>query len=69
MTSAVYNLLFIPIQKLIKNIIRFGFCRCKNWCHKSELDARHQRYRVGPKMGPSAHCRVPLCKPTSDLDS
>ena len=45
------------------------FCRCEKWSHTSRLDPRHQRYRVGLKMGPSAHCRVPLRKLTSDLDS
>ena len=28
---------------------------------------RHQRYRVGPKMGPSAHCHIPMCKTVSVL--
>ena len=48
--------------------IRFGFlrfCRCKKWCHMLRLDQGHQRYRGGLKMGPSAHCRVLLRKPTS----
>ena len=27
-----------------------------------------ERYILGLKMGPSAHCRVLLCKPISDLD-
>ena len=35
----------------------------------SRLDPKHQRYRLGHKMGHSAHCRVPLRKPIPDLDS
>ena len=52
--------------------LRFGFlrfCRCKKWCHMPRLDHRHQRYKGGLKMGLSAHCRVLLCNPISDLDS
>ena len=30
----------------------------------SRLDPKHQRYRLGHKMGHSAHCRVLLCKPS-----
>ena len=36
---------------------------------KSDSSDLIYRYRVCLKMGPSAHCRVPLCKPISDLDS
>ena len=50
------------------NNLRFWFLRfwrCEKWSQTSRLDPRHQRYKVGPKMGPSAHCRVPLRKLTS----
>ena len=36
---------------------------------EARWDLRHQRYRLGLKMGLSAHCRVLLHKPISDLDS
>ena len=32
-------------------------------------DLRHQRYRLGLKMGPNVHCHILLCKPMPDLDS
>ena len=35
----------------------------------SRLDPKHQKYRLGHKMGHSAHCRILLCKSISDLDS
>ena len=36
---------------------------------EARWDLRHQRYRLGLKMGLSVHCRVLLHKPISDLDS
>ena len=36
---------------------------------EARWDLRHQRYRLGLKMGLSAHCRVLLHEPISDLDS
>ena len=35
----------------------------------SRLDPKHQKYRLGHKMGHSAHCCILLCKSISDLDS
>ena len=66
---ALFTIYFLYQYKNSEYYIRFGFlriCRCKNWSHTSKLDPRHQRYRVDPIMGPSAHCRVPLRKPTSE---
>ena len=34
-----------------------------------KIGPKTQRYRLGLKMGPSAHCRVLLHTATSDLDS
>ena len=65
----LFTIYFLYQYKNSVYYIRFGFlriCRCKNWSHTSKLDPRHQRYRVDPIMGPSAHCRVPLRKPTSE---
>ena len=35
---------------------------------EARWDLRHQIYRLGLKMGLSAHCRVLLHKPISDLE-
>ena len=45
------------------------FVDAKKWSHRSRLNPRQQRYRLGLEMGPSAHCRVLWPYPTSDLDS
>ena len=71
-TDWVIKWVIVRIAAFFCSDIRFEFlrfCRCKKWCHMLRLDQGHQRYRGGLKMGPSAHCRVLLHKPKSDLDS
>ena len=49
------------ILKLVKiTIVRRSRGRGKGKGREGILDPRHQRYRLGLKMGPSAHCRVLL---------